>query len=108
MTDTPEQPEKEATAGNEAGTDTPPDRLAINPRSKFYGGDILTRGIGINFRGERKSNIEEYCVSEGWVKVQAGKTVDRKGNPLLIKLNGEVEAWFEDLGDAAPKIKKDA
>lgn len=91
-----------------AGPDTPPDRLAINPRSKFYGDDLLSRGIGINFRGDRKHNIEEYCVSEGWVKVQAGKTMDRKGNPLLIKLNGEVEAWFEDLGDEAPKISKSA
>ncbi|ASK87308.1 DUF3297 family protein [Sphingorhabdus sp. SMR4y] len=86
-----------------SGQDTPPDRLAINPRSPHYGGELLTRGIGINFRGTRKHNIEEYCVSEGWVKVQAGKTMDRKGNPLLIKLNGEVEAWFEDLGDDAPK-----
>jgi hypothetical protein len=102
MTDTPDQPEEKA----KSGTDTPPDRLAINPRSKFYGGELLERGIGINFRGARKHNIEEYCVSEGWVKVQAGKTVDRKGNPLLIKLNGEVEAWFEDFGDDAPMIKK--
>ena len=77
--------------------DVPPDHLAINPRSPHYGGDLLTRGIG----------IEEYCVSEGWVKVQAGKTMDRKGNPLLIKLNGEVEAWFEDLGDEAPKLSRD-
>ncbi|ATW04459.1 DUF3297 family protein [Sphingorhabdus sp. YGSMI21] len=91
-----------------AGPDTPPDRLAINPRSPHYGGELLSRGIGINFRGDRKHNIEEYCVSEGWVKVQAGKTMDRKGNPLLIKLNGEVEAWFEDLGDDAPKTGKSA
>ena len=102
--------EKSSEAENQADTDTttPPDRLAINPRSKFYGGEMLGRGIGINFRGERKHNIEEYCVSEGWVKVQAGKTLDRKGNPLLIKLNGDVEAWFEDLGDDAPKVKNDA
>lgn len=102
--------EKSSEAENQADTGpaTPPDRLAIHPRSKFYGGEMLGRGIGINFRGERKHNIEEYCVSEGWVKVQAGKTLDRKGNPLLIKLNGDVEAWFEDLGDDAPKIKKDA
>ncbi|MEO9601147.1 DUF3297 family protein [Parasphingorhabdus sp.] len=91
-----------------AGPDLPPDRLAINPRSPHYGGELLSRGIGINFRGDRKHNIEEYCVSEGWVKVQAGKTMDRKGNPLLIKLNGAVEAWFEDLGDDAPKIGKSA
>lgn len=87
----------------QSGADIPPDRLAINPRSPHYGGDLLTRGIGINFRGARKHNIEEYSISEGWVKVQAGKTMDRKGNPLLIRLNGEVEAWFEDLGEDAPK-----
>lgn len=96
----------EAATNKPSSADTPPDHLAINPRSKFYGGEILERGIGINFRGQRKHNIEEYCVSEGWVKVQAGKTLDRKGNPLLIKLNGDVEAWFEDLGDDAPTIKK--
>lgn len=88
--------------------DIPPNHLSIHPRSPHYGGDMLARGIGINFKGERKHSIEEYCISEGWVKVQAGKTMDRKGNPLLIKLNGSVEAWFEDLGDDAPKhIKGD-
>lgn len=98
--------ESEATTETGSGPDVPPDRLAINPRSPHYGGDLLTRGIGINFRGIRKHNIEEYSVAEGWVKVQAGKTMDRNGNPLLIKLNGDVEAWFEDLGDDAPKQSK--
>lgn len=98
--------ESETSTGTKSALDIPPDRLAINPRSPHYGGDLLTRGIGINFRGARKHNIEEYSISEGWVKVQAGKTMDRKGNPLLIKLNGEVEAWFEDLGDDAPKHSK--
>ena len=96
----------QASSESSGEKDIPPDRLAINPRSPHYGGDLLTRGIGINFRGERKHSVEEYCISEGWVKVQAGKTLDRKGNPLLIKLNGEVEAWFEDLGDEAPKTTK--
>ncbi|MBQ0771777.1 DUF3297 family protein [Parasphingorhabdus sp.] len=105
MTDD-QQPDQANSAAS--GPDIPPDRLAINPRSPHYGDELLTRGIGINFRGARKHNIEEYCISEGWVKVQAGKTMDRKGNPLLIKLNGEVEAWFEDLGDDAPKIAKSA
>ena len=104
MTDNKSEPSTEP----QSGADIPPDRLAINPRSPHYGGDLLTRGIGINFRGARKHNIEEYSISEGWVKVQAGKTMDRKGNPLLIKLNGEVEAWFEDLGDEAPKTSKSA
>ena len=91
-----------------AALDIPPDQLSIHPGSPYYGDEMLARGIGINFKGERKHSIEEYCVSEGWVKVQAGKTMDRKGNPLLIKLNGAVEAWFEDLGENAPKnIKVD-
>ena len=106
MTDTPVDPDNAAPSESKSGSDTPPDRLAINPRSQHYGGALLERGIGINFRGERKHNVEEYCVSEGYVKVQAGKTMDRRGNPLLIRLNGDVEAWFEDLGDDAPKIKK--
>ena len=63
--------------------------------------------MGIRFKGAVRTDIEEYSISEGWVKVQAGKTVDRKGRPLLIKLKGEVEAWFEDLGDNPPVAKKD-
>jgi Protein of unknown function (DUF3297) len=85
-----------------SATDTPPDRLAIHPRSPHFDGDILQRGVGIRFKGVVRTNIEEYCISEGWVRVQAGKTMDRKGQPLTIKLNGPVEAWFEDLGDDPP------
>ncbi len=77
-------------------TDTPPDRLSIYPDSPYYNYDVLARGIGIRFRGEEKSNVEEYCISEGWIKVAAGKAVDRKGRPLLMTLKGEVEAWFKD------------
>ena len=99
--------EPEAAASKDGGPDIPPDRLSAHPRSAHYDGDALSRGIGIQFRGERKHNVDAYCVSEGWVKVQAGKTVDRKGNPLLIKLTGPVEAWFEDLGDDAPRRKED-
>ena len=87
--------------------DLPPDRLAISPLSQYFDADKLQRGIGIKFKGTVRNNIEEYCISEGWVKVQAGKTVDRKGQPLLLKLNGPVEAWFEDLGDGAPVAKAD-
>lgn len=86
-------------------TDTPPDRLAVHPGSPYYDPDKLARGIGINFKGERKTTVEEYCISEGWVRVQAGKTLDRKGRPLTIKLSGPVEAWYEDLGDDAPMAK---
>lgn len=87
--------------------DLPPDRLAIDPSSPHYAPDMLQRGVGIRFKGNVKTNIEEYCISEGWVRVQAGKTMDRKGRPLTIKLSGPVEAWFEDLGDEPPVAKKD-
>ena len=95
-------PETLAAAPVATAADTPPDRLAINPRSPYFDADILQRGIGIRFKGVVRNNVEEYCISEGWVRVQAGKTLDRKGNPLTIKLNGTVEAWFEDLGADAP------
>ena len=85
--------------------DVPQDRLAINPRSPFFDADQLQRGIGIRFKGVVRTNVEEYCISEGWVRVQAGKSMDRKGQPLTIKLNGPVEAWFEDLGEGAPGAK---
>lgn len=90
-----------------AVTDCPPDRLAINPSSEFFDADVLQRGIGIRFKGATRTNIEEYSISEGWVRVQAGKTVDRKGRPLTIRLNGPVEAWFEDLGEDPPIARKD-
>ena len=87
-------------------TDVPPDHLAVNPRSPHFDADALQRGVGIRFKGRERTDIEEYSISEGWVKVQAGKTVDRKGQPLLLKLSGEVEAWFEDLGEDPPVAKK--
>jgi len=96
-------PATPAATGN--GADVPPDRLAIQPRSPFFDADKLQRGIGIRFKGTVRTNVEEYCISEGWVRVQAGKTMDRKGNPLTLKLSGPVEAWFEDLGEDAPVAK---
>jgi len=86
--------------------DVPPDHLAVHPSSAHFNAEALQRGVGIRFKGAQRTDIEEYSISEGWVKVQAGKTVDRKGRPLLIKLTGEVEAWFEDLGEDAPVAKK--
>ncbi|NVE94818.1 DUF3297 family protein [Altererythrobacter lutimaris] len=86
--------------------DTPPDHLSVNPRSPHFDAEKLQRGVGIKFKDRVRTDIEEYCVSEGWVRVQAGKTVDRKGNPLTIKLNGPVEAWYEDLGENPPVAKK--
>jgi hypothetical protein len=95
------------TAAKDSGPDLPPDRLSINPRSEFFDASTLERGIGIRFKGVQRHNVDEYCISEGWVRVQAGRTMDRKGNPLTIKLSGPVEAWFEDLGEDAPVAKKD-
>jgi len=88
-------------------TDVPPDHLSVNPRSPFFDAETLQRGVGIRFKDRVRTDIEEYSISEGWVRVQAGKTVDRKGQPLTIKLTGAVEAWFEDLGDNPPVAKKD-
>ncbi len=81
-------------------SETLPDRLSVNPNSPYFNQDVLLRGIGIRFNGEEKTNVEEYCLSEGWIKVAAGKAVDRKGNPLTLTLTGEVEAYFKD-GDEA-------
>ena len=61
--------------------DVPPDRLAIDPSSDHFDADILRRGVGIRFKGVERTNVEEYCISEGWVRVQAGKTMDRRGRP---------------------------
>ena len=80
-------------------SDTPPDHLSIDPDSKFFNEEILTRGIGIRFNGVEKTNIEEYSVTEGWVKVSVGKTVDRHGKPLTMKLKGKVEPYFKDAAE---------
>ncbi|HMC92525.1 MAG TPA: DUF3297 family protein [Allosphingosinicella sp.] len=76
--------------------DTPPDRLSLDPRSPHFDADILRRGIGIRFKGRERHDVEEYSVSEGWIRVQAGKTMDRHGRPLTIRLTGEVEPYFAD------------
>lgn len=89
-----------------AGADVPPDHLSVNPRSPFFDAERLGRGVGIRFKDKVRSDIEEYSISEGWVRVQAGKAVDRKGQPLTLKLTGPVEAWYEDLGDNPPVAKK--
>jgi len=77
-------------------TDTPPDRLSVNPDSPFYDESLLARGVGIRFKGEEKTNVEEYCVSENWVRLAVGKGVDRRGNPLTVKLQGTVEPYYRD------------
>jgi hypothetical protein len=75
-------------------TDTLPDRLSTNPASPHYDGAILERGVGVRFNGAEKTNVDEYCVSESWIRVAAGKAKDRHGNPLTIKLKGTVEPYF--------------
>lgn len=73
-----------------------PDRLSVDPNSPFYNADILARDVGIRFKGVEKTNVEEYCISEGWVRVTAGNAKDRHGNPLTIKVHGPVEPYFRD------------
>jgi hypothetical protein len=81
-------------------SDTPPDRLSVNQKSPHFDEPVLMRGIGIRFKGVQRRDVEEYCISEGWIKVQVGKKMDRKGNPLTITLKGPVEAWFESTPEA--------
>jgi len=76
--------------------DTPPDRLAANAGSPYYDATLLARGVGIRFNGVEKNNVDEYCVSEGWVRLTVGTTVDRAGKPMTIKLKGKVEPYFRD------------
>ena len=80
-----------------AESDTPPDRLSNNPKHPHYDAAVLDRGVGIRFKGAEKTNVEEYCVSEGWIRVAVGVTKDRKGDPLTVKLQGPVEPHFRDL-----------
>jgi hypothetical protein len=86
----PDSPKPEATS------DALPDRLSNDPRSPYYNAEVLARDVGIRFKGVEKNNVEEYCVSEGWIRVAAGNAKDRYGNPLTIKLTGPVEPYFRD------------
>lgn len=76
--------------------DMPPDHLSTDPHSPYFDAEVLKRDIGVRFKGIEKTNVEEYCVSEGWIRVAAGKGKDRHGNPLLLKLSGTVEPYFKD------------
>jgi len=77
-------------------SDAPPDRLSVDPNSPFYDADILARNVGVRFKGEDKTNVEEYCVSEGWVRLAVGSSKDRHGNQLTVKLKGPVEPYFRE------------
>ena len=72
-----------------------PDRLSVDPASPHYDADLLTRGVGVRINGTEKTNVEEYCLSEGWIRVPAGKALDRKGRPLTLKIKGDVEVWLK-------------
>lgn len=85
MTDAPDQTR-----------DTPPDHLSNDPRSKFHDEKALERGVGIRFNGVERHNVDEYCISEGWVRLPVGKSLDRRGQPMTMKVKGTVEAWFLD------------
>jgi hypothetical protein len=73
-----------------------PDRLSIDPTSPYYNESLIVRGVGIRLNGVEKTNVEEYCISEGWIHVSAGKSRDRKGRRLMMKLRGTVEAYLKD------------
>ena len=73
-----------------------PDRLSIDPRSPYYNAEVLSRDVGIRLKGAEKTNVEEYCVSEGWIRVAVGSSKDRFGNPVTMKLSGPVEPYFRD------------
>lgn len=75
----------------------PPDRLSNDPRSPHYDEAVMARGVGIRFNGEERTNVEEYCVSEGWIRVAVGRALDRRGNPMTMKMNGRVEPYFRDI-----------
>jgi hypothetical protein len=75
-------------------SDTPPDRLSANPKSPFYDEAAMERGVGVRFKGVEKNNVDEYCVSEGWVRLSVGNTVNRKGEAMTVKLQGPVEPYW--------------
>lgn len=85
----------------DAASETPPDRLSLDPRSDYYDEELLSRGVGIKFNGQEKTNVIEYSISEGWIRVPAGKSRDRFGQPMTIKLKGSVEPYFESPAQGA-------
>ena len=83
-----------------------PDRLSVDPRSPHHVAAVFEHGVGIRLNGKERFDVEEYCLSEGWIKVPAGKTLDRAGNPMTVKLKGPVEPYFRDAApesEAAPE-----
>ena len=85
-----------------------PDRLSLDPRSPHHDAALLERGVGIRFNGKERTNVEEYCISEGWIRVVAGKALDRRGNPMTMKLKGTVEPYLVDEADDTGGAAADA
>lgn len=84
-----------------------PDRLSLDPRSDYFDAEILKRPVGIKLNGQEKTNVQEYCVSEGWIKIAVGRSRDRFGNPMTITLKGKVEPYVEEPGAAADESPED-
>ena len=82
-------------------TDTPPDRLSLDPRSEYFDEALLSRGVGIKFNGQEKINVIEYSISEGWIRVAAGRSLNRYGQPMTLQLKGKVEPYFERPAEAS-------
>ena len=82
-----------------------PDRLSLDPRSPHFDEEVLMQGVGIRFNGQEKTNVEEYCISEGWIRMAVGRSRDRHGNPMTLKMNGKVEPYYQEApeGDAKPE-----
>ena len=86
----------------ETGKQTPPDRLSNNPRSPHFDMEVLQRGIGVRFKERERTDVEEYCISEGWIRMSVGRSRDRHGNPMTLKMSGKVEPYYQETpaGDA--------
>lgn len=76
-------------------SDSPPDRLSLDPRSPYFDESLLSRGVGIKFNGKEKTSVIEYSIAEGWIRVAAGRSLDRRGQPMTVTLKGVVEPYFE-------------
>ena len=85
-------------------SDTPPDRLSVNPNNKYYDADVLQRGVGIRFKGEEKTNVDEYCVSEGWVRLAVGKAVDARLKTIIAQVNAELTGERTTLDNEAKAL----
>ena len=80
-----------------------PDRLSLDPRSPHFDEEVLRQGVGIRFNGQEKTNVEEYCISEGWIRIAVGRSRDRHGNPMTMKMSGNVEPYYEARGETEEK-----